>query len=258
VGGGATKDVEWIVRELHAAADERRAIAEKKYLKSDLDFLGVSMPAMRSVVKRFLAQRPATSRVELTALARALWSAPVFERRAVAVELLIARDDLLTTHDMRLAERLIRGSKTWALVDPLAVAVAGGLVSRFPVEAATLDRWARDEDFWVRRAAILALLGPLRRGEGDFARFARYADGMLEETEFFIRKAIGWVLRETSKKRPDLVYDWLAPRAGRASGVTVREAVKYLSARQRDEVTRAYRSRVSRSGRPSGSRRRAR
>lgn len=51
---------------------------------------------------------------------------------------------------------------------------------------------------------------------------------MLEEKEFFIRKAIGWVLRETSKKRPDLVYVWLVPRAHRASGVTMREAVKYL------------------------------
>jgi 3-methyladenine DNA glycosylase AlkD len=58
--------------------------------------------------------------------------------------------------------------------------------------------------------------------------FARYADGMLSEREFFIRKAIGWVLRETGKKRPELVAAWLAPRAHRASGLTVREAVKYL------------------------------
>jgi 3-methyladenine DNA glycosylase AlkD len=56
---------------------------------------------------------------------------------------------------------------------------------------------------------------------------------MLEEREFFIRKAIGWVLRDTSKKRPELVYEWLLPRAVRASGVTVREAVKYLSEDQR-------------------------
>ena len=75
---------------------------------------------------------------------------------------------------------------------------------------------------------MLALLGPLRRGEGDFERFGRYADAMLDEKEFFIRKAIGWVLRETSKKRPDLVYEWIAPRTDRASGVTLREALKYL------------------------------
>jgi 3-methyladenine DNA glycosylase AlkD len=62
---------------------------------------------------------------------------------------------------------------------------------------------------------------------------------MLEEKEFFIRKAIGWVLRETARKRPDLVYGWLLPRAARASGVTVREAVKPLTAPQRAAVLAA-------------------
>lgn len=59
---------------------------------------------------------------------------------------------------------------------------------------------------------------------------------MLDEREFFVRKAIGWVLRDTSRKRPDLVFEWLLPRAARASGVTRREAVKYLSAEQRDAI----------------------
>ena len=133
-------------------------------------------------------------------------------------------------------ERLIREAKTWALVDGLAPSIAGRLVERHAELAATLDRWAADEDFWVRRSALLALLLPLRRGEGDFERFGRYADAMLEEREFFIRKAIGWVLRETSKKRPDLVYEWFLPRAARASGVTTREVVKYLPEEQRAEI----------------------
>jgi 3-methyladenine DNA glycosylase AlkD len=59
---------------------------------------------------------------------------------------------------------------------------------------------------------------------------------MLDEREFFIRKAIGWVLRDTARKRPDLVYEWLLPRAARASGVTIREAVKPLSEAQRAAV----------------------
>jgi 3-methyladenine DNA glycosylase AlkD len=108
-----------------------------------------------------------------------------------------------------------------------------------PPLAATLDRWAADDDFWIRRSALLALLPGLRRGAGDFDRFARYADGMLDEKEFFIRKAIGWVLRETAKKRPTLVFEWLLPRAARASGVTLREAVKPLSAQQRAAILAA-------------------
>ena len=93
---------------------------------------------------------------------------------------------------------------------------------------ADLDRWAADGDFWIRRSAMLALLRDLRAGKGDPERFFRYADAMLEEREFFIRKAIGWILREMGKKRPELVEAWLAPRAHRASGLTLREARKSL------------------------------
>ena len=106
--------------------------------------------------------------------------------------------------DIELVERLIRQSKAWALVDGLAASVAGSLIVRYPELGRTLDRWASDEDFWVRRSALLALLLPLRRGQGDFDRFSRYADAMLDGREFFIRKAIGWVLRETGRKQPDL------------------------------------------------------
>lgn len=124
-------------------------------------------------------------------------------------------------------------------MDPLAVQVAGSLVERHRRLGRTLDRWARDPDFWLRRAAMLALIPGLRRGEGDLERFLGYADAMLEEREPFIRKAIGWVLREAGKRRPDLVADWLEPRAARASGVTIREALKPLSEAHHGRVLRA-------------------
>lgn len=121
--------------------------------------------------------------------------------------------------------------------------MAAPLVERHPTLAPTLDRWADDGDFWVRRTAMLALLPALRRGGGDFDRFARYADAMLEEREFFIRKAIGWVLREVGKRRPALVAEWLEPRVHRVSGVTFREAVKYLPPADRERLTAARRDR---------------
>lgn len=176
------------------------------------------------------------------ALVELLWSQPVFERRMMAVLLLEAFQPVLIPADIPLLERLIRESKTWAFVDELAIAITGPLVERSPKVLRVLDRWAKDDDFWLRRSAMLALLRPLRRGHGDFRRFARYADPMLEEREFFIRKSIGWVLRETGKPQPDAVYAWLLPRAARASGVTVREAVKYLSSAQRAEVLAAHQS----------------
>ena len=238
--GNAREAAAKICASLRAAGDPNRAIEVKRYLKSDLEFLGMSMSTLRAIVTGSLRDRPGLTRRDLIALARALWREPVFERRIAAVEILDARKALLEPSDVAVIETFIRHSQTWALVDPLAVNVCGDLVERFPELEAVLDGWAVDDDFWIRRSALLALLIPLRRGEGDFERFGRYAEAMLEEREFFIRKAIGWVLRETSKKRADLVYRWLKPRASRASGVTMREAVKYLPPKQRNEILAAY------------------
>jgi 3-methyladenine DNA glycosylase AlkD len=209
-------------------------------LKSDLEFLGVGLPLMRRIVRAVKQGHGALKRQGLLTLVRVLWNVPMFERRMMGVLLLEAFHPLLLPADIGLLERLIRQSKTWAFVDELAIAITGPLVEHYPELLRVLDRWARDDDFWMRRSAMLALLRPLRRGRGDFLRFARYADRMLEDREFFIRKSIGWVLRETGKPQPDVVYAWLLPRATRASGVTVREAVKYLSSVQRAAVLAAH------------------
>src|SRR5712692_4433973 len=192
--------------ELRRHRNPARAPAEKTYLKSDLEFLGVGLPAMRETVRTVKRENSGLDRRGLVALVRTLWSRPVFERRMTAVLLLEAFQPLLQPAEMNLLERFIRQSKTWAFVDELAIAIVGPLVERSPELLRVLDRWALDDDFWLRRSAMLALLRPLRRGDGDFTRFARYAEAMLPGSEFFIRKAIGWVLRETGKKRPELVY----------------------------------------------------
>lgn len=231
-----------IERELRDLGTPERAAGTKAYLKSDLEFTGTTVPATRSVIRSWCRARPALTRDDLTATAGELWARPVFECRLAAVELLDAQAALLRPGDAAMIEQMLRTARTWALVDTLAEHVMGGLVERYPELTATLDRWAGDDDFWLRRSAMLALLRPLRRGGGDFGRFSRYADQMLEEKEFFIRKAIGWILRDTAKRRPALVAQWLEPRAHRASGVTIREAVKPLPPGVRDQLMAAYRA----------------
>jgi 3-methyladenine DNA glycosylase AlkD len=226
---GLVADVD---EQLRARVVPGRAEHEKAYLKSGLAHYGVPVPAIRAVAKRVRKLQPDLSHDELADVVEALWSAPVHERRTLAVELLRTYVDRLVPTDMALFERLLRESLTWALVDLLAASVVGPVVERAPTAAAVLDRWAVDDDFWIRRAALLASLESLRRGEGDFERFGKYADAMLDEKEFFIRKAIGWVLRDAARKRPDMVFGWLLPRATRASGVTLREACKPLAAEQ--------------------------
>jgi 3-methyladenine DNA glycosylase AlkD len=221
---------------LREAGTAERAVQEAKYLKSDLEHLGAGATALKATVRALVPKPPPHD--ELIALVEALWGG-VFERRAAAVLLHERGKRELVAADLPLIERLLREAKTWALVDQLAVHVVGPLVVRFPALTRTLDRWAKDPDFWIRRSAMLALLLELRQGRGDFDRFARYADAMLDETEFFIRKAIGWILRETAKKQPAAVTAWLLPRAARAAGLTIREAIKYLPARDAAAITAA-------------------
>jgi 3-methyladenine DNA glycosylase AlkD len=227
---------------LRGLGTPERAASAKAYLKSDLEFTGTTVPAIRATITSWCQARAVLAHDELTDVTRALWARPPFECRMAACLLLTRSTRLLVAGDMGLLEDLLRAAGTWALVDGLAADVAGSLTERFPELTGTLDRWAADDDFWLRRSALLALLVPLRRGKGDFERFGRYADQMLEEKEFFIRKAIGWVLRETAKRRPELVADWLAPRVHRASGVTMREAVKPLPAEVRERLLAGYRA----------------
>lgn len=216
-----------------------RAVGAKAYLKSDLDFLGVATPDRRRAAKAWLRDHPGLDRRGLLALVQALWATRVFDLRAFGVELLELRRAWLEPGDLDLLERLLRDSHTWAFVDWIAIQLAGPLVERHPDLAARLDRWVEDSDFWIRRSALLALLLPLRRGEGDWERFVRYADRLLAEREFFLRKAIGWVLREVSKKRPERVVEYVAARPGRLSGLTLREAVKHLPERERERLALA-------------------
>ena len=224
---------------LRSVGTPERAAAEQAYLKSDLEFFGASVPAVRAAVRQRLRAVGPLTHDDVVATVEALWARPVHECRAAAVELLEMTVDRLGPDDVPLLERLLRESRTWALVDNIAASVVGPLAERHPAELApTLDRWAFDEDFWLRRSALLALLLALRRGDGDWERFCRYADAMLDEREFFIRKAIGWVLRDTARRRPSMVVDWLEPRVQRASSVTVREAVRPLPPRTREQLLR--------------------
>jgi 3-methyladenine DNA glycosylase AlkD len=229
---------------LAESGSPERGEQEKAYLHSDMAFLGVTVPESRRAVKEMLAELPGLDGAGALALAGLLWREPVFEGRRCAAEVLMLRSALLVPGDLAAVERLLRDSRTWALVDVLAVHVAGAVFHRLPAACGqVLDRWARDDDFWIRRSAVLALLPGVRVGAPDLDRFDRYADVMLEEKEFFIRKAIGWTLREISRSDPGFVVRWVTPRVPRISGVTLREAVRRLPEGDRDRLLAAYRQR---------------
>ncbi len=229
--------------DLRQNASTERAVNEKQYLKSELHHLGVNVPTIRKTARKFAMERKGISKPELVSLTNEFWDRGVYELRKLAVNILAARVEVFDEGDVDFAEGLLRRSHTWALIDDFAMNVVAPMLSSATDAERIRSRWSEDDDFWVRRTAMLALLPRLRRDIDGWAEFVGYADAMLDEEEFFIRKSIGWVLREVSKHSPDLVYEWLEPRAKIASAVTMREAIKYLSEDQQQHLKELRQSR---------------
>ena len=213
-----------------------RAKQEQAYLKSDLRFYGASVPEIRRAGADFARAHPDLTRAELRAIVDALYASDWHEYRSVSIALLGRHSALLRETDLPWLSGLVRSSDTWAHVDWLAADIIGGIVERHPAGLKRLPGWARDGSFWVRRTALLAQLRALSRGAGDFELFARLAGEMLDEREFFIRKAIGWILREVSKQRPALVYGFLRDHRDAVSSLSLQEGAKYLPAPMRTQL----------------------
>ncbi len=219
--------------ELARKASAKRAAGAKAYLKSDLEFLGADQPAIRRVGKALAGRIREAGDEPLRAVVSALWRTRIHELRSVAIALLEQRESVLDAHDLPLLERLLRDSRTWAYVDWISTKVLAPMLVRDEGVRAVLPRWATDDDFWIRRAALLSLMPPVVRGEAPFSAFAVLAAPMLGEQEFFIRKAIGWVLRAVSKKNPAPVAAFLRAHRADVSGLTMREGAKYLPVKDR-------------------------
>jgi 3-methyladenine DNA glycosylase AlkD len=222
-----------------------RATGEKSYLKSDLDHIGVPLPAMRALVRSFVrGPGQGLGRGELAELVGELWARPVHEYRSVALLLLDAYAPVLRPDDTALLDELLRTCATWAHTDLLAPFVTGRLLLRFPGETSpAVRRWAADETQWVRRGGILSFLLALR-GKDTFTPwfpvFTGAVEPLLTDDRFFVRKAIGWVLREGTKHHPQAVTGWLAGRLPQASSLTLREAVKRLPEDERRRLAAAH------------------
>ena len=229
-----TREAKAIEARLAPFGTPRRAAGAKAYLKSTLRFLGNDTTTLRQQARRWQAEHSDWDLNAFCRLTEVLWRREVFELRTFALVVLVTRAAEFEPGHLGFLERLLRDSHTWALVDEISPRLVGPLLERHPrAVGRVLDRWARDRDFWIRRAALLALLLPIRRGVGDWPRFERYADPLLEDREFFIRKAIGWLLREGAKHQADRVVAFVEPRATRLSGVTWREATRNLADRER-------------------------
>jgi 3-methyladenine DNA glycosylase AlkD len=212
-------------RRFRDEGDPLSAKAQRAYMKSTLQFHGVDAKQLREAAREFCAERT-LDHDDLVIAAEELYATSYFDLHSAAIAILERHRAMLTPHDADWLISLVRRSACWAHVDWIATKLVPLALDKKPDKR--LRAWARDDDFWVRRTALLAQLDVLRAGAGDFELFCTLAEPMLAEKEFFIRKAIGWVLREVSKKRPALVRAFVNSHGDQMSGLTRREATKYL------------------------------
>jgi 3-methyladenine DNA glycosylase AlkD len=205
-------------------ADARRATDMSAYMRGRFAYLGIQTPARRAAVKDSMRNFAPASANELRQAIDALWQRNEREYQYVAVDLLARNPSVLGLDDLPWLLDLAQKKSWWDTVDFLAKA-AGHVVRRSGVKGKqAMSAAVRHENFWVRRIAMLHQLG--WRQDTDTRRLFAYAELLAPETEFFIRKAIGWALRDYAWHDAAAIEQFLESRPGMFSGLTVREASK--------------------------------
>lgn len=215
---------------LGTAADPGRAPAMTAYMKSDLPFLGVTAPRRASALRPVLAAHPPTDRARWEATVRALWDEATHrEERYAALALLEVRTarSWLDPGLVPLVEHLVVTGAWWDLVDQVAGRTVAPLHRLHPdALRPVVLRWAGDDDIWLRRTAVLSQLGSGQSTDRDL--LAEVALANADRPEFWLRKAIGWALRDLARSDPAWVAGFLAAQGEHLSPLSRREAARHL------------------------------
>jgi len=216
---------------LQLAADPARAAPMQAYMKSELPYWGVPAPRLRTVCRELFAAYSFEDAVRWRADVLYIWrSATHREERHAALALAghAKARTFQTLEALPMYEELIVSGAWWDFVDVLASHQIGKLLELYPREMRrTLRTWSRGDDIWKRRAAILAQLG--FREATDTKLLYACIRPSLSSREFFLRKAIGWALRQLARYQPGEVQRYVEEHAEQLSPLSRREALKHLA-----------------------------
>ncbi|NBD26826.1 DNA alkylation repair protein [Paenibacillus glycinis] len=212
---------------LRSHANAEQAASMEAYMRNQFSFLGIRNPERTALVKQYMKERGVPAGAELETAVRRLWLLPEREFPYTALMLLEKRKKDLRAEQTELLEFLITTQAWWDTVDMIASHLAGTLFAKHPeLVPAFPEKWIASDNLWLRRSAILFQLGYKERTDAAllFALITRTA----REGDFFMRKAIGWALREYGKTDPEAVRAFV--REHELSPLSVREALKHIGA----------------------------
>ena len=210
-----------ITAALAPLADPAQAAGMAAYMKNQFRYLGIATPARRAACADLVRGFDS----DAVAVAKALWKLDEREYQYVAADLLRRHAKRLDGDDLPALEALVQSKSWWDTVDALAPTI-GEIVYCERSLAARMDELIEADDFWLRRVAILHQLA--WKDETDEKRLFRYCLHCAGEKEFFIRKAIGWALRQYARTAPEAVRGFVDRHGSKLSALSVREATKHL------------------------------
>ncbi|HCT76954.1 MAG TPA: DNA alkylation repair protein [Micromonosporaceae bacterium] len=194
------------------------------YMRDQFPFLGIPSPRLKALVRS--AAFPKPTEASLRAQVMELWELPEREFQYVALTQLREHANLCGPGFIDVTRHLVVTKSWWDTVDELAAHVVGVLVQNHPQLVATMDHWIDDENMWLARTAILHQ--NRYKTLTDSERLFRYCEKQMAHKDFFIRKAIGWALREYAYTDPEAVRAFVRANEGTLSGLSKREALKNL------------------------------
>jgi 3-methyladenine DNA glycosylase AlkD len=221
-----------------AVPDDRAAMTA--YMRNQFSFLGVKAPGQKTAYRAALATAgPPVDEGDIVAAIDALWAQPEREYRYAGCQLASRFGPHASPTFVNHAARWIATDPWWDTCDPLARSCVGQVVRLHPVLRSTMDRWLAGDDLWLTRSALIHMGGWKDAIDRDWVFAACLARA--GEPDFFIRKAIGWILRDLAWVDPAAVVAFVeGPGAGVLSGLSRREALKNVSgARARERQRRA-------------------
>ncbi|UJS28196.1 DNA alkylation repair protein [Macrococcoides canis] len=202
----------------------------EKYMKHQFKYLGIkkteTTPLMRELFKDYGLPR---DKSEVKRLVSDCFDQEAREYHYIGMIILNKSSKFFDGTDLEFIKSLILTHTWWDSVDTISPNILGDIVKRSPEVKPVLLEWCTDENFWLRRAALLHQLK--FKQQMDTQLLEQMIEILKDESEFFIRKAIGWILREYSKTDADYVINFV--NTHELSNLSTREALKWLNNRQK-------------------------
>jgi 3-methyladenine DNA glycosylase AlkD len=215
--------------EIHS--NPKIAAQQKAYMRNQFEYFGIKTPQRREIQKPFLSKEFLPKKSELTEIVKILWQKPQRDYQHFAQELVFKYKKELEKKDIELFEFMIMNKSWWDTIDFIAPKLVNQYFKAFPEERDIyIRKWLDSENIWLQRSAILFQLKDKEKIDTHLLTsiIQSLISSETASKEFFINKAIGWILREYSRTNPNWVIDFVEKNESQLSNLSKREALRLV------------------------------